>query len=218
VTVMVSGQLNRSGSNRESSLLTSATKTAFFASTDGLFLGRVGTYDPEDTSIGDVLTHTALSGAFKWLCTPRWYVALLALRFLRVYTRSCFSYNLVSRVFRACEVQQYLRSNLRRSLDCPPQLTTHNTDGRQPQQLPEGPSKPHAWTPDRSPIPSSAPDYQHFRTHDDNRACSLAEVPQDEAPRQLRSTRPLRGRNWYPRRSYKMLIRCCWGVTASAWS
>ena len=57
-------ELNRSGSNREQrSLLTSTTQTAFFASTDGLFLGRVGTYDPEDTSVGNVLTHTALSGA-----------------------------------------------------------------------------------------------------------------------------------------------------------
>ncbi|KAF9777860.1 hypothetical protein BJ322DRAFT_1114634 [Thelephora terrestris] len=37
--------------------------SAFFASTDGLLLGRVGTFVPTDTSIGNILTHTTLSGA-----------------------------------------------------------------------------------------------------------------------------------------------------------
>ncbi|KAF9652820.1 hypothetical protein BDM02DRAFT_2631671 [Thelephora ganbajun] len=37
--------------------------TAFFASTDGLLLGRVGAYDTANTSVGNILTHTALSGA-----------------------------------------------------------------------------------------------------------------------------------------------------------
>jgi len=38
-------------------------QSAFFASTDGLLLGRVGTYVPEDTSVGNILTHATLSGA-----------------------------------------------------------------------------------------------------------------------------------------------------------
>ena len=43
--------------------LTLHDQAAFFASTDGLLLGRVGAYVPEDTSIGNILTHATLSGA-----------------------------------------------------------------------------------------------------------------------------------------------------------
>ena len=43
--------------------LTLHYQAAFFASTDGLLLGRVGAYIPEDTSIGNILTHATLSGA-----------------------------------------------------------------------------------------------------------------------------------------------------------
>lgn len=60
VTAVVSSrESDRSGSL----FLTLHYQAAFFASTDGLLLGRVGAYVPADTSIGNILTHATLSGA-----------------------------------------------------------------------------------------------------------------------------------------------------------
>lgn len=60
--------------------------SAFFASTDGLLLGRVGAYDPTDTSTGNVLTHTTLSGALA-LHTSAAVIAYLASFVLVKYSK-----------------------------------------------------------------------------------------------------------------------------------
>ena len=59
-----SAESNRSGVIQSLPDLHSiSAQAAFFASTDGLLLGRVGAYVPQDTSVGNILTHATLSGA-----------------------------------------------------------------------------------------------------------------------------------------------------------
>jgi len=60
--------------------------TAFFASTDSMLLGRVGAYVPEDTSIGNILTHATLSGALA-LHTSATIISYLASFVLVKYSK-----------------------------------------------------------------------------------------------------------------------------------
>ena len=84
-------------------------QSAFFASTDGLLLGRVGTYVPEDTSVGNILTYTTLSGALALHTSAG---ASTCLSLTQRLTRLQPSYNRISRLFRTRKVQQDLRPNL----------------------------------------------------------------------------------------------------------
>jgi len=60
--------------------------STFFASTDGLLLGRVGTFVSTDKSIGNVLTHTTLAGALA-LHASSAVIAYLASFMLVKYSR-----------------------------------------------------------------------------------------------------------------------------------
>ena len=162
VTAVVS-QL--SGSMIIGPLLKAWTQTAFFASIDGILLGRVGAYVPEDTSAGNILTHAALSGALALHTSAG---TSFACPIPHRLTRSRPSYHRVSRVFRARKVQQDFRPNLRRRLSILPQSTNkaggnYNNLWGVGQDLGAGPSC-------RPPIPPSATDHRSRRTNGHNRA------------------------------------------------
>lgn len=102
VTAVVSSrESDRSGLNYL--FLTLHHQAAFFASTDGLLLGRVGAYVPEDTSIGNILTHATLSGALALHISAGTEFG----RFLFPHELNWFflSHNRVPRLVRSCQVQ-----------------------------------------------------------------------------------------------------------------